>query len=304
MHHNFMPSAARRRGGSGSACAPLFGALTVCAFMAFPFLDFALAAVPGRMASSILPQEMEKPVSMDEAASAISGSVFPGIIDCLLQRPTAGDDQAGPDIHINYPSIGNAQIDEDIRDWVTGLADAFAKHLDMNGLGCSLDTNILNLETMLENPQDSIECNYELRGEYKVSRPSDKAVSIAFEIWNYTGNPEANLDILTLNYSLLTGQRLSFVDIFEKPDIALELMSKWSRKVLEPRLGASRRAAMLAQGTAPYVENFSSITLTPEGICINFQPWQVASKEAGIQKVIMPLEELMPSAPLLALWGK
>lgn len=259
------------------------------------------AAVPG--AYQELPQAKKIPDNVEAAARAISGSKWPGVVDCLLERPQLGDAATGPGIHINYPSLGNMQVDADIRQWVTGIADAFEEHLDFSGLSCDLDEPLSSLSTA-DGAQTAANNTFELWGEYEISRPSPKAVSIAFELWNYTGSPEGNLDIITLNYSLLTGQRLTLVDIFEKPETALELMSAWSRKKLEPRLGAARRAAMLADGTAPLIENFTNITLTPEGICINFQPWQVAPSEAGIQKVLMPLEELMPSAPLLALWGK
>ena len=81
-------------------------------------------------------------------------------------------------------------------------------------------------------------------------------------------------------------------------------MSAWSRQELARRFGAGRPAQMLKDGTEPLVENFSSLTLTPEGICINFQPYQVAPWAAGVQKVNMPLEELLQARPLLALWGR
>lgn len=291
-----------RREGEKFATKSFFGAMiTASALFTFSLLDTAFAAMPGRVGDNFLSSQEEASTASD-AAAIISGSPSPGIIDCSLQRHGNAGASPEPDIFISYPSIGNARIDEDIREWVTGLADAFSSHLNMSGLNCPLDTKNFDAEAILNMP--ATEGTFELWGQYKVTRPSRKAISIAFELWNYTGSPEANLDILTLNYSLFTGQRLGLVDIFEKPDVALELMSRWSRKVLEPRLGAARRTNMLVDGTEPLVENFSSITLTPEGICINFQPWQVAPKDAGIQRVEMPLAELMPSSPLLALWGK
>lgn len=251
------------------------------------------------------------PDSSHQAAASISGSPWPGVIDHLLQRPLP-DETAQPgkaEIHINYPSFGNRNIDADIRGWVNGVAEAFQSHLDLDSI-TSTDTDE-NLEAAIDSltsgeaPADEDgKPAFELWGNYSVSRPSPASVSITFELWNYTGAPHANMDVITLNYSLLNGQRLSFVDLFEKTDLALELMSKWSRKELANRLGSSRRSQMLNDGTEPIIENFSSLTLTPEGICINFQPYQVAPWDAGAQKVIMPLEELMPSSPLLALWGK
>ena len=63
-----------------------------------------------------------------------------------------------------------------------------------------------------------------------------------------------------------------------------------------------RPAQMLKDGTEPLVENFSSLTLTPEGICINFQPYQVAPWAAGPQRVDMPLAELAAAGPEARIW--
>lgn len=253
----------------------------------------------------------EMPKTEKEAMTALSGSQWPGIIDHLLQRPLPDAPEQSPaEIHINYPSVGDRLVDGDIRAWVEGLADAFEAHLDLEALSYAPpepEDDMFLHDDDLNSPFAAIEDaprKFELWGDYKISRPSDAALSITFEIWNYTNPEQGNLDILTLNYNLHNGQRLNLVDIFEKPDVALALMSEWSRRQLEPRLGALRRAAMLKDGTEPLMENFSSITLTPEGVRINFQPYQVAPADAGIQKVDMPLEELLPSAPLLALWGK
>lgn len=246
------------------------------------------------------------PATSEEAAAQLSGSQWPGVINHLLQRPLPGtaQDPQGADIHIDYPSFGVPAVDADIRAWVSGIANAFAAHLDLSRADLP-ETELAPLHDPMEAADTGDQRpTFELWGSYSISRPSDAAVSITFEIWNYTGTPQGNLDILTLNYSLITGQRLAFMDLFEKPETALVLMSEWSRKELAPRLGASVRLRMLDDGTAPLVENFSSLTLTPQGVCINFQPYQVAPWAAGVQKVEMPLEALLPAGPLLALWGR
>lgn len=307
-------------------CAKFSGYAGFAVLIAFLFLHAmpGIAAMPAKISESglahmengALDDAGNEQTQKQAAATIISGSPWPGVIDHLLQKPLPEDDATGKaNIHIKYPSIGNRYIDADIRAWVGEIANAFESHLNLssnedlmlpeeieNEAGIFLQDNDLNSEEAFKIAKTPGE--FELWGNYSVSRPSDAAVSITFELWNYAGNPQGNLDILTLNYNLLAGQRLSFVDIFEKPEKALELMSAWSRKQLEPRLGASMRSRMLQVGTEPLVENFSSLTLTPEGVCINFQPWQVAQWDAGIQKVNMPLEELLDASPLLALWGK
>lgn len=312
---------------SGVAARPLYAALffrksirsfafAICALLYAALASFdwqANAAMPGKD-DNFRNLSGNVPENKKEAAAAISGSPWQGVIDHLLQRPLPDGEKTGRrvNIHINYPSIGDRLVDADIRAWASGIADAFESHLDLSS---NLDY-APEPETDLDQfPQDddlnstfaaatSENGNFELWGNYTVSRPSNAAVSITFELWNYTSSNQGNLDVITLNYSLLNGQRLNFVDIFEKPDVALELMASWSRKQLEQKLGSALSPRMLEDGTEPLVENFSSLTLTPTGICINFQPYQVAPGETGIQKVEMPLEELAVSAPLLALWGK
>lgn len=226
----------------------------------------------------------------DAAAAEISGSRRPGILDHQIIRPGGS---GKPLINISYPSLGRTDIDADIRHWATGIADAFEKHLDTRGFG-------------LPGAEDEAEQgpSYELWGSYNVSRPSDAAISLTFEIWTYTGGSHGNQDIITLNYSLITGQRLGLVDLFEEPEAALQAMSAWAYEELSRRLGGGRLEQMLKDGTAPTVENFSSLTLTPEGLLINFQPYQVAPWAAGAQKVETPLDKLLGARPLLSLWGR
>lgn len=260
--------------------------------------------------TSVIQHSNAENESESSILSAISGSQWPGVIDHLLQRPLAENDNAA-NIHINYPSTGNKFIDTDIRNWVSSLADAFEEHLNIpkfseNEISFEIDQFLQDddLHSQMALKDDPGQQRLELWGNYQISRPSDNAVSITFELWNYTSQDQGNLDVLTLNYNLLNGQRLNLVDMFDNPELALHLMSAWSRKNLVPRLGAAGRAQMLNDGTEPLLENYSSLTLTKDGICINFQPWQVAPWNAGVQKVEMPLAELMEAGPLLVLWDK
>ena len=253
-------------------------------------------AAPGReLAASPAPNNAEQDsqnsgskaqpkTDKDAAAAIISGSRRPGVIEHQIVRTNRGDK---PDITLSYPSVGVRTIDASIRNWASGIADAFEE--TFNSPGLYPDEN---------RPVPELWCSY------AVSHPSDKALSITFEVWTYTGGSQGNLDVMTLNYSLVSGQRLGLVDIFEDPDAALAIMSAWSRKELTQRLGGMRQEQMLRTGLNPVPENFASLTLIPSGIRINFQPYQVAPGMAGAQKIDIPLEELRPAHPLLLLWGK
>ena len=207
----------------------------------------------------------------------------------LLQRHGR---QNVPDITISYPVIGHAAVDEDVRRWVNSIADTFETEMsslfrDSEALGETLDMS-----------------RYALHGSYSVLRPSQEAVSLVFEIWTYTGGAHGNLDVIPLTYSLLSGQRLGLVDIFENVDKALEIMSAVSRKELATRLGGGRVDSMIHDGTEPLADNFSALALVPGGVRVYFQPYQVAPWAAGTQRVFIPLEKLAPAGPLHLLWGE
>ncbi len=223
----------------------------------------------------------------DSAAAIISGARKPGIIEHQLIH----DGPDSPVINISYPSVGSKQIDSDIRQWATGIAAAFTQ--SCSGAGFSSGSSL-----------DGERQPFELWASYSVTAPSPAGLSITFEIWTYTGGAHGNLDVMTLNYSLLTGQRLGLVDLFEDPDVALNLMSEWSYNELSRRLGGMRQEQMLRTGLNPVPENFASLTLTPQGVRINFQPYQVAPWAAGAQKVNMPLDQLLAARPLLSIWGR
>lgn len=222
-------------------------------------------------------------VGRNAAAAVISGSVRLGIIEHQIFRSGR---PGRPEINLSYPSVGDRAVDADIRQWAAGIADAFDLSFDGDASPGG------------EGPAP------ELWGAYSITRPSAKALSVTFEIWTYTGGAHGNLDILTLNYSLLTGQRLGLVDLFEDPDTALALMAEWSRRVLKRRLGGMAQDGMLREGLATAPENFASLTLVPTGVRINFQPYQVAPWAAGAQRVDMPLEALSAAKPLTLLWGR
>jgi hypothetical protein len=225
-------------------------------------------------------------------------TVFPGktpdtrnVAEHVL-RQTRRHGKLTIEVNLSYPSLGYAIIDDEISRWTTSIFGVF-------------EESLTNYPPDDEGDDASSEGqNYALQGTYTVSRPSDAAVSLTFELWTYTGGVHGNLDVITLNYSLLTGQRLELVDLFEELDEALSLMSKWSFQTLARRFASAWSLQALKDGTAPDADNFASLTLTPEGITINFQPYQAAPWAAGAQTVEMPLEELAAAKPLTAVWGR
>lgn len=207
------------------------------------------------------------------------------VTDCNLRRVSR---PGKPDITVTYPMLGRKDIDRDVAGWVERIASTFEVELAQQSL---------EVEQLHHLP-----C--ELMGSYTLTRPSTNALSIVFEIWTYTGGAHGNLDVIPLTYSLISGQRLGLVDIFENVDKAVEIMSAVSREELATRLGGGRVDSMIRDGTEPVADNFSALALVPGGVRVYFQPYQVAPWAAGAQRVFVPLEKLAPAGPLHLLWGE
>lgn len=187
------------------------------------------------------------------------------------------------DIEIHYPEPGQERINADILAWAIQLADSFESDYAEEAL-----------------PR----MPYELKASYSLTRPSSKALSVIWEVSSYTGGAHGNLDLVTSSYLTETGDPLALYDVFEDLDTALQLMSAYSYRQLSETLGAMRNEEMLRNGTTPDADNFASIALTPEGVRVFFQPYQVAPWAAGLQKVDIPLEELLDAGPRLSLWDR
>lgn len=184
-------------------------------------------------------------------------------------------------VSVHYPEIHNSKIDQDIKSWAQQLVENFKT----------------------TNSEKKITIGpYELRADYSITKPSDKAISIIYTITEFTGGAHGNLEISVFNYDLTTEQPLDLIDIFDDVNSALKIMSEYSYKSLSETLGNTDKE-MLSVGTAPDLDNYNSIALIPNGIRIFFQPYQVAPWSAGPQQVDMKLDALSKAKPTKKIWN-
>lgn len=187
-------------------------------------------------------------------------------------------------IDVHYPVLGNAAIDDDIKEWATQLADNFETEF---------------VEEVTENHTP-----YELNTTYSLLRPAaDTTVTVVWEVASYTQGAHGNVDIVTSSYSLPDGEPLAIGDLFADLGTALNLLSERAYAQLSRTLGDMLDEDMLRGGTSPDPDNFSSVALIPGALRVFFQPYQVAPWAAGSQSVDIPLQDLEDASPKLALWG-
>ena len=211
-------------------------------------------------------------------------TIYPGVQNVHIQ--SGGD--GSPKLSLNYPAFRVKAVDDDIRAWADGVARSYEEEVRA---GIAPDGEKPGSYGM-----------WDLTGMYSLDRPSPKVVSIIFNVYSYTGGAHGNLVISCRNYDLASGKRLEFADLFKDPEKALELMSAFARENLTRSLGEESDEEMIREGTAPDLRNFGELALTPAGITIQFQPYQVGPWSAGPQQVEMPLAALASAGPEAAVW--
>ncbi len=187
-------------------------------------------------------------------------------------------------IDVRFPIFEQEKVNEDIELWVLAYVKRFSEEFE-------------DVPRLLDVP-------YDLLINYTTAYPSANIVSIALEIASYTGGAHGNLEIVTMTYDLKNAALLEPLDFFQEPTMALELMSRFSYNSLSNSLGNLSREYILREGTEAALENYSALMLTPAGIRIYFQPYQVAPWSAGTQIVNVPLDFLEEAKPKLVFWGK
>jgi peptidoglycan-N-acetylglucosamine deacetylase len=130
-----------------------------------------------------------------------------------------------------------------------------------------------------------------LTTNYEILYASPDIISIAFDhSYEWTFHPIISYE--SVNYDLKAGKPLQLKDIFRPHAKYLQALSKLSRiKLVEPYPHAEVDDWM-KKGTAPSEKNFKAWNITPEGIIISFDDYQVGTYGMGAPSITIPLAEL------------
>lgn len=143
----------------------------------------------------------------------------------------------------------------------------------------------------------------ERRGEfhmgatYVVLYAAPELLSVLLTMESFTGYVNADWYPVPLNYDLKTGRELKLSHLFKPGAKYLEALSAYS--VAEfGRVGLNcggdgiGNEHWMREGTAPKADNYSSWSLTPSGIQINFGEYQVGPGCLGLRRILVPYAQL------------
>lgn len=198
----------------------------------------------------------------------------------------------------HYPQITGStdprvvRLNRDIENLVKKGINGFAKDLAEN-----YDPQMLK-ELDPEAQTSSIDIDAEM------VTATDNLFSVFFAEMTYNaGAAHPNHGSSVINYDLRTGRLLRLADLF-KP------RSNYLSRISQICIGVFKKdkvseAEWVERGAGANAENYQSWNITPHGLLITFDPYQVASYAEGRKEIIIPYSALTeiidPAGPLAAL---
>lgn len=137
-----------------------------------------------------------------------------------------------------------------------------------------------------------------LQSEFEIKNSAAGLISVYFQMSQYyRGAAHPFPFSTTLNYSTQLGRPVSLEELFKPGTNYLQLISDSCINELK-----KNDWFIFPEGAEPKVENYSHWNITPQGLLITFDPYQVAAYAVGFQSVTLPWDSLKayldPNGPM------
>jgi len=127
-----------------------------------------------------------------------------------------------------------------------------------------------------------------LDAAYQVTLNDHSLISARFEFYSFIAGAAHPVSFSkTLTYDLARSEVVRLPELFTLGTDWLGALSSYCLKNLQ-----QRGVLEFPEGAGPTMGNYASWTLSPEGLVIYFDPYQVASYAAGPQQVLVPYAAL------------
>lgn len=119
-------------------------------------------------------------------------------------------------------------------------------------------------------------------------------LSYIFYLEYFTGGAHPYHTIKTINYNTSTNKIITIEDLLKINPLLLPSISNISREKLKtnPKFTTHLDINMLNNGTSPLKENFQNFTLTPSGLKVYFDYYQIAPYYYGYSEITIPYQDL------------
>ena len=135
----------------------------------------------------------------------------------------------------------------------------------------------------------------ELWVEYEPIYASLEKISFLFYFSIDLGGAHPEEYSKSLNIDISKGKQLETADLFLSQSSYLPILSKVSRENLIEQFSTEAieyNDEWLREGTAPKPDNFYNVCISPQGLLVTFNPYQVTSYSNGFQSIQIPYNKL------------
>src|SRR5262245_49139802 len=129
-----------------------------------------------------------------------------------------------------------------------------------------------------------------LNVSYEVTAADKDFISVLFTFFEYSGGAHPNTTTESFNYDLNRNAPVRLADLFTPNSNYLKVISDYSVRELKKLDTVSS----VENGAGPKIENFHSWNITPAGLKITYDPYQVGPYVAGPHEVAVPYSLLKP----------
>ena len=149
-----------------------------------------------------------------------------------------------------------------------------------------------------------------LQVDYSVASDLPDLLSLRLNSYSYPSGAAHGSDVLTtFTFDPASGRQLALADLFRRGVAYLDALGAEARAQLKVTLASwitdTFTTQWLATGTAPTADNYAAWAITPGGLEITFEQYQVAPYAAGMPVVTIPVAHLAtlidPNGPLALL---
>jgi ABC-type lipoprotein export system ATPase subunit len=215
-------------------------------------------------------------------------SVLGASVTVQLAQVSAGETTAPAyTASLSYPQLSSGSLDEGPINAV--LSGAVNRTLGAFQASLSGSPPITETGTYQE-PESS------LTGSFSTDLLDSNFASFTVDFSQYeTGAIHGFDKVETFNFNERTGEQYQLADLFQAGTDWLGALSSESRVLLPAEeAGYEDISSFIDPGTTPKASNFSAWSLTPWGLSIEFQNYQVGPFSAGTPTIVIPYSTLQP----------
>jgi hypothetical protein len=250
------------------------------------------------------------PIALSVSVMLLSGLACNALAQVSTETPSPV-----PGTATSVP-LGEQVVLSTVSQHETSQSPAYEIKADLPTLQGSTDSRVLNFNTKMTNlvngETDAFKKNVsEIAGDptfaassldvkYTLTFQRGDIFSFKFDFSFYSsGAAHPGRYSITVNYDLGQGKELALADLFLPSANYLEAISKYCIAELSKQPFFD---GPFSEGAQPTPENYRNWNITPNGLMITFDEYQVGPYAAGPQQVVVPYSELKalinPQGPL------